>query len=446
MLNTISKNLEANIVNRINNLILLTNQFFEEDSNSFYLNKMQLNTYLKLKDDFKIEKNLKIIRGEINLPLSVLGTTSSGKSTFVNGLLGCRISPMDADELTNCLIKFNFEDNMLNKACLSSKNLKQNLISTDSYENIYNEIIKVIEDNKSSLSYPELDISLSHLIGKERKIFKLNKASISEIRDLPGIKSINDQKNLNIIINNISGTFKVFIFDYSSIFQKENRKKLYELLNSIQNQYSENEILFVLNKIDLRNEDDKPLLHVLSLLKKEIKENLSLNFEPEIIPFNSLLFYYSQSIFNGYNSLKLLQWKKSKIKELIFSQLIHCLKDQSKIIFELKCENSDFKKLIINIEENLKIKGEIPNYKNYALFWEIILTKSGGEELIDKLNHIYSNSKILSQKKLESYLSEIYKLIYKIRTQNLYQAKIIYKLEILNNKYEELTKQINLKT
>lgn len=432
-------NKKNNLITSFENLINKTDIVFQELLDSNVLSKLEFENYINIKKKYSINDNINIITNNKNYPLSVIGTTSCGKSTFINGLLGAKLSPMDSDELTNSLIKFNYIDGYGFKASLTVTNKDNNFKFDDFYENIYNKIYEIIDENKNNDLYSKININLTHLVGKEWKKFIYNNSILKEIIDLPGIKSINDKKNLEIIKDNVSDTFKVFIFDYSSIFKKEDRVKIYKMLNEIKQNYSENEILFILNKVDLKNSSDKPIQNIIDKVKIELNEYLSLSFYPEIIEFNSLLFFYMQNAFLGYQQLTFFQFRRELIRELIHNNIKNCFIDQAKFIAKIKNQDPFYHDLIIKIENILKEKNKIPNFKDFMFLWEKSFEDCGGKIFFEKLNIFYSDGKILSKKNIDLYFIEIKNLLYTVKSKNSNKENI---LNYLCNEYDNLDRVI----
>ncbi|MEO0683680.1 MAG: hypothetical protein AAFY76_01185, partial [Cyanobacteria bacterium J06649_11] len=116
-----------------------------------------------------------------------------------------------------------------------------------------------------------------------------------EFIDLPGLKSVLDQTNLAVIQTRIRKSFCLVALDYSQVDNKQRKKLLKELKETVESLYgSTDSMIFVLNRVDHRSAEDLPLTERISQLKVEIKELLNLKEEPDIMPFSGLVLYYAQ--------------------------------------------------------------------------------------------------------------------------------------------------------
>ncbi|WP_373481168.1 hypothetical protein [Geminocystis sp.] len=93
----------------------------------------------------------------------------------------------------------------------------------------------------------------------------------------------------------VGKAFSLVILDYMQVDEQHRQKLLTELKRVVEYlQGRTDSMIFILNRVDQRGSDDKPLDVRLQQLKTEIQEQLNLPSLPDIIPFNARLLYYAQ--------------------------------------------------------------------------------------------------------------------------------------------------------
>lgn len=344
--------------------------------------------------NIKTEKSLKFPR----FVISTLGTTSSGKSTFVNGLLGKKLAPTDNDELSAGTLRISFNEKYKNNSKISifsktETRFLENGTFEESDIDVYNKTMEIMtkyrdESKKETLPIPQINIETSFLIAKTPEYLGLDKTAVIEILDLPGLKSISDTENLTVIQDNVRSSFIILVLDYSQLFSIDNKKVLYKELKEIKMSIgSDKTMIFILNKVDLRNQDDKKLDESIEKTKREIKEHLSLDFLPDVVPFDSSFLSYINSVYFAY-----LNYGKendiSKIddnyKNIIISNLKGCFTDNAKQLKILKSESNENRLIISKIEE-LTDNSQIPVFEEFNKFYKICRNKTGFNNLCIKI-------------------------------------------------------------
>lgn len=260
--------------------------------------------------------------------IATLGTTSSGKSTLVNAIIGHQLAPMESAEMSSGVLTFNHSEqspllDILNTDGATWKcGIKKDLKDKDIYDILfammreYHKITKTKE-----ISAPIAHITLPLLPVKWKELLQLPDDMGFELIDLPGLRYANDDKNLKIIKNLVKKAFSLVVLDYSQT-DETNRAQLLKELKSIVFDFAGKTdcMLFILNKVDLRTSVDDPLEERLNKLGEEIKRELNLKSLPIIIPTSALPLNYIQCAWG-------LNPEKATIDKDIQTYYLQCLFD-----------------------------------------------------------------------------------------------------------------------
>ncbi len=237
------------------------------------------------------------------LAIATLGTTSSGKSTIVNALIGRRIAPMEAGEMSGGVLTLRHADER--KLAVEATEGAgwetgewTDLSDEAIYDRIRNSVMFPYHEIRGKqkeciapevIAYgPLLAVSNPNLIG-------LPPGVGVELIDLPGLKSVQDGANLKVIQARVHKAFSLVALDYMQV-DDEHRKLLLEELKQVVKylQGRTDSMIFILNRVDQRGAEDIPIEERIGKLKTEIQEVLSLKEPPDIIPFNARLLYNAQ--------------------------------------------------------------------------------------------------------------------------------------------------------
>lgn len=338
-----------------------------------------------------------------SLVISTLGTTSSGKSTFINSLLGLKLSPMNADELSIGVLRFEHNDNYKDNCKLTIDTLIANSLWENghfdkSYKDAYSQIKTIMENyrtqtDKDDLSPPYMTVETSFFIGNNPKFVGTDKHTKINILELPLM--IADSESMQFIEEKVKASLVVFLIDYTVLFNKETEETnhLFDKLKQMKDKVgSKDAILFVLNKVDLRNYDDDELDKALEKCKNEIIEKLEIKDNFDVIPLNALLMYYIQCAFLGYENGNLKEYNPdSEIEytesqkmyiEVIHDNLKKCLRDQAKTISEIQDASEENVDMVYEIRRIVQ-KGKIPSFSVFEKLWKEAMAKSGGFKFFD---------------------------------------------------------------
>ncbi len=263
--------------------------------------------------------------------IATFGTTSAGKSTLLNTLLGYKVAPIDRAELSAGVLRFQYQADLISYAQNHEK--FENISIEDLYLKLKNTMSNYHENaNKKSSIVPSsftvklpmkpiVDNLLGHLLAD------LN----LELIDLPGINSSIDEKNFPIVRQFINDTLNLIVLNYTDT-DDEKISQIYKeiklILDLISNK--EGKIIFVLNKIDQRTNSDYPLEDFINKLKLKIKNELNLVQSPDIIPYSALSLLNFQVFYE--------QFKKGKNQNEIINSFKNFIDDDHFIKKNIKAD------------------------------------------------------------------------------------------------------------
>lgn len=242
------------------------------------------------------------------ITIATVGTTSSGKSTILNGFTGRDIAPCNIDEMSAGILTFTPSETE-NKLIVKESpegywfgKTYQNM-SDDNMRTEIERIFGIYKSKKTNrvCSAPQIEVFGKFLWNLNKDIFDLPENIQFRFIDLPGLRrDKGDRKNLKVIQDVLKEVkpLCVLAMDYSQLATPEALESLLsELTETIKNLDGSTEsIIFILNKVDLYNkgqattlEDDieKFRKRVIAKLSTELPKY---NFDNiEIIPYIGIL-------------------------------------------------------------------------------------------------------------------------------------------------------------
>ncbi len=237
-----------------------------------------------------------------NFTIATLGTTSSGKSTIVNALIGRRIAPIEAGETSGGVLTIKHSQ----KFSLTVKETENAQWETGSwsdlgdkkiYERIRNGVMLPYHQarQKQELVAPQVTAYIPILPAEDSSLLGLPEGIGIEFVDLPGLKSIQDKDNLKVIQEQVGKAFSLVTLDYLQV-DDQHRKRLLEELKKVVEylQGRTDSMIFILNRVDQRGKDDLAIAQRIERLQLEIQETLALQDLPDIIPLSGRFLYYAQ--------------------------------------------------------------------------------------------------------------------------------------------------------
>ncbi|MBD2254937.1 dynamin family protein [Nostoc parmelioides] len=321
------------------------------------------------------------------LCIATLGTTSSGKSTIVNALIGRRIAPIEAGEMSGGVLTFHHSHE--NKLVVNVTEgaewfTGERLESRD--EELYKQIYGVmktyhtIRKNKECMA-PQVKVFGSILPAVDLTLLGLPEGVEVELIDLPGLKSVQDRANLAVIQEQIPKAFSIVALDYAQV-DDEHRKRLLEELKRVV-QYLQgrtDSMLFILNRVDLRGSDDIPIADRIRQLRGEIQQVLSLEQPPEVIPFSARLLYYAQCAWGtAASDVASLVDQATRLK-LLKEMLIDC----AALIQQQTDQDRNLRLWFFQLGEDIR-EGEYISDEKMRQILEYALNWSGGRHLWNQL-------------------------------------------------------------
>ncbi|MCF3569147.1 dynamin family protein [Planktothrix agardhii 1806] len=316
--------------------------------------------------------------------IATLGTTSSGKSTIVNALIGRKIAPIEAGEMSGGVLTIQHSQEQKLIIEKTEDAVWDTGESTGSDEDLYQRISSVMRsynDERKNREYvaPQITAHVPLLPACDASLLGLPNGIGVELIDLPGLKSVQDRTNLATIQKQVNKAFSLVALDYMQVDDKHRKCLLEELKKVVEYlQGRTDSMIFILNRVDQRGADDLPLSVRIDKLREEIKEVLSLRELPDVLPFNARLLYYAQCAWGSgsFNQPSTVdQATRSKFLKALFedcfNRILQCIGDNVELaqwFFNLRMQIISGN----NIDDETMRK-----ILHYSLEW------SGGRELWD---------------------------------------------------------------
>ncbi|MDR1030747.1 MAG: dynamin family protein [Treponema sp.] len=331
------------------------------------------------------------------LKIAFVGTTSSGKSTLLNGLSGRRIAPIEAGEMSAGVVRIR-NDTTLSMTVLETANMAWKAGSYDVQSD--DEIYRALRDKESGIMErywkanakntevmaPQIEIT-APLAPKNGGIprFQMPPSLGLEFYDLPGLKNVTDSRNLQVIQKYLAGSFLVVVLNYSDTNSDTRKKLLLEIKQTVVSVCKNKEALvFVLNRIDERNSDDDPLEECIEGLRKDIQAALELNEAPLIIPMSALPLYHLQTAWGVEREPLYAKGQIEKSKEHLRKFFVDCAKiiasmrdesEEKDAWFNTHTKRNIDKEGVWNSNDVPQLLGWVYEYSRGYEFWKILQMK-----------------------------------------------------------------------
>ena len=318
--------------------------------------------------------------------IATIGTTSSGKSTIVNALIGRKIAPIEAGEMSGGVLtlKHSQEQRLIiaqTEDAVWDTGEWTGLSNEDLYQRIRT-VMHSYHDARKKREYvaPQITAYVPLLPACDTSVLGLPQGIGVELIDLPGLKSVQDRTNLATIQKQVNKAFSLVALDYMQV-DDDHRKRLLEELKKVVEylQGRTDSMIFILNRVDQRGSDDLPLEVRINKLREEIKDVLSLSELPDVLPFNARLLYYAQCAW-GSGAFN----EPSKVdRQTRLNFLKAMFQDCAGVIRLNAKENRDLRQWFLDVEyqveDNKPIDDEtMRQILRYSLEW------SGGRELWER--------------------------------------------------------------
>jgi GTPase SAR1 family protein len=242
-----------------------------------------------------------------HLRLAFVGTTSAGKSTLVNALVGQAIVPIKQKPMSAGVVRIRNGKDM-GMEVLETPNMKweKGKFDVHSANDIYKaneEIMEKYHDavkENVEVKAPRIDITLPAIAAKNggipSSLIEIPKGIELELIDLPGIKTVVDPLNMEVIQQNLVGAFLIIVMNFLETDEDKINKLLSEVKRTVDSICrNPKALLFILNRVDARNFTDDAVNDVISQLEIGLKEKLGLPEIPVIYPMKALYWFYLQT-------------------------------------------------------------------------------------------------------------------------------------------------------
>jgi GTPase SAR1 family protein len=321
------------------------------------------------------------------LSIATIGTTSSGKSTIVNALVGRRIAPIEAGEMSGGVLTLRHtQERRLTVDAAEGAPWEAGtwtgISDAEAYSRIRDGVMRPYHDARKSRSCPAPQVLAEGplLPAVDPALLGLPPNLTVEFIDLPGLKSVQDRANLAVIQTRVHKAFSLVALDYFQT-DEEHRKKLLEELTRVVKylQGRPDSMLFVLNRVDGRGHDDEPIEVRIGALKREIKEVLKLQSEPDVLPFEARLLYRAQCAWGAADS-----GAPATSRELQLEQLRALFEECASSLKRRKNEHPELRAWLRDVEDKVDA-GEAPSNADLRKLLELAREWSGGMELWRRL-------------------------------------------------------------
>ena len=357
-----------------------------------------------LKDDFKILKNYIFSSNLIFIP--ILGVSNSGKSSFINCLLGKNILPCDSSECTRRAIIIRYLKEKEKTSLYSIKfNTCENLNDIYYYytkKELISENLEEIKEIISILneSFPSKEEDSFLLL--EANIKFLENSDLGEVMDkrdicfidFPGHNTNNNSFSNNNIYQKVLKMSSFFVYINSGkAFKEDSNKKLlssaYNEVISIRKGDISSKLfidlcLFIFNKVDILDEKERDLKEI----NKEIKETLEIKDNDNKINCS----FFSSKLYEQYLS-KIEEYKINKVIN-IFKQYFDNFKSQENDELFGEKEKSFIKFLEKSLKKRINSDYEFKESDLEKINKEKIISSDIYKEINTYLDKFYEENKL----------------------------------------------------
>ncbi len=318
-----------------------------------------------------------------SLSIATLGTTSSGKSTIVNALMGRRIALIEAGEMSGGVLTLRHsEDQKLIIEATPDAPWETGEWAGLSDNELYEKIRGVMNTyhqcrKEKECIAPKITVAAPLFPARDVGLSGLPEGINIEFLDLPGLKSVQDRANLAVIQPLVGKAFSLVALDYLQVDEKHRGKLLEELKQVVSYlQGRTDSMIFILNRVDSRGSDDLPVEVRLERLRIEIKDVLELADLPDVIPFNARLLYYAQCAW-GTTALNTASEVAPEVRSERLKAFFH---DCAAIIRDKTSGDRSLRDWFRQIDDNLQ-EGHLPDDYEMRRIMFYALEWSGGKAL-----------------------------------------------------------------
>ncbi len=365
------------------------NKIYKGNYNNFSGNKILVQSFTSFFDIAKA--TIERLENPV-LSIAMVGTTSAGKSTIVNGLVGRRVAPMEKKEMSAGILTLTDSTRKSITVHPTTNSRWSTGTTTDlSDEEIYSQIRSVFEKyqgNEAKVSAPIIDVTGPIEWQQNRSILGLPSNLNIEFIDLPGLKTVNDRKNFEVIQKILSKAFCIVAMDFNDVDPTRIQRLLEEVKDVVKAANNNTEfILFVLNKIDDVKSDQSTACEKIIELKQLIKETLTLDAQMEILPFVGQLYYLIQmAVKKDPTTFDIIDFDRDNLRK-VFKDCFNFFEQQSDIGNISEEEYDD----ILSLNQALRKHKEI-SIDEVKAFYSICCRISEANSLFKEINRRINES------------------------------------------------------
>jgi len=290
-------------------------------------------------------------------------------------MIGRRLAPMEADEMSAGILTFVHAEksrlvveptpeatwevgewyDLEDEEIYFRLGARKKEHGSDGVMNAYHKLKK----EQSNVEAPRIQIEAPLMPVLWTKLLQLPAGIQFEMLDLPGLKNVEDGKNLQVIQPRVKDAFSLVILDYKQTDDQSRAKLLNELKQVVEAMQGRTDaMLFVLNKVNERKAEDKPLKYKLDELQQEIAKELRLDSPPDLLPINALLLYYVQCAWGPNNNPPTLEFFEKTSQKLLKYFFKDCANTIEEKIEELEEENSELEEWLRKCKKEIR-KGTL---------------------------------------------------------------------------------------
>ncbi len=319
-----------NALRQVCEIETIARELYEMNKTAFDGNKLLSKSF---KDFFLVLTETKARLENPTLSIAMVGTTSAGKSTIVNALSRRNVAPMEKKETSAGILKLIHSDKR-SINIVKTKGAKWAVgttsdISDDETQAMIAGIYDKYKRFIKTAAAPEIVVSGPLQWQTNRELLDLPENLNVEFIDLPGLKTLTDNKNLSVIQSALSKSLCVIAMDFNDVDEKRKELLLEELKDIVKAMSGKTDsLLFLLNKVDDVKSTDVPVDIVINGglhngikvkgLKKTIAEGLALGKKDNIniIPFVGLLLYDIEQAIVKDAKGNIIDYNSQKLSEL----------------------------------------------------------------------------------------------------------------------------------
>lgn len=392
-----------NAINYINTIEALVKEVFSLNQNAFEGNKLLSKSF---SDFFLILKEAKNRLSHPVLSLAMIGTTSAGKSTIANALSGCNVAPIESKEMSAGVLKFvHCDSRSINILKTKGARWQCGLIKDIGDDEMRRLIVNIYDKYKTYIktaAAPEIVVSCPLKWQTHREILDLPSELSVEFVDLPGLRTLTDEKNLQVIQSALTKSVCVIAMDFNDVDPTRIERLLAELKDIVKAMSGKTDsLLFLLNKVDDVKSTDVPVEYVINGgiyeerniigLKSKIQKALSLpkNLDFKIIPFVGLLLYNIELAILKDKEGKIIGYNADKLEKLLNDSASLFSLENRKKSFTPE-ENNIYRSVLNSLEDGTEISKEtLADFENLCL--NISHASVFYSELKDRIQNSFSD-------------------------------------------------------